>query len=227
MLNSIPHNHSRQVTSQYYLTTVLTHEPQLTDILDFGCGEGNSFDLIKKQYAQIRWVGLDLEHSPEVNKRATQSRNFCTYDGVHIPFQNSSFDVVYTNQVFEHVRHPEMVLKEIKRILRNGGYFMGSTSYLEPYHSLSLWNYTPYGFQKLLEENGFCLKELRPSIDALSLIVRSLLQTPRFFNYFWQCESPLNFIVSGLGRLWMKNSYEINKVKLQYCGQFCFLARKI
>ena len=32
-----------------------------------------------------------------------------------------------------------------------GGWFAGSTSQLELYHSLSLWNYTPVGMVALIE----------------------------------------------------------------------------
>jgi hypothetical protein len=67
---------------------------------------------------------------------------------------------------FEHVRHPEELLSDIARVLRPGGQSIGSTSQLEPYHSLSLWNYTPYGFRVLVEGAGLKLDKIRPSIDA-------------------------------------------------------------
>ena len=67
------------------------------------------------------------------------------YDGNCIPFQNSVFDIVYSKQVLEHVRFPDDAIKEIVRVLKPGGLFIGSVSHTEPYHAYSIFNWTPYG----------------------------------------------------------------------------------
>jgi SAM-dependent methyltransferase len=38
-----------------------------------------------------------------------------------LPFENDSFDFIYSHQVFEHVQRPEVVCRELARILRPGG----------------------------------------------------------------------------------------------------------
>jgi 2-polyprenyl-3-methyl-5-hydroxy-6-metoxy-1,4-benzoquinol methylase len=43
--------------------------------------------------------------------------------GEHLPFRNSSFDIVISLQVLEHVEHPAAVIHEVYRILKPGGWF--------------------------------------------------------------------------------------------------------
>ena len=109
-----------------------------------------------------------------------------------MPFEDGDFDLVYCKQVLEHVRLPEPLLAEVRRVLAPGGWFAGSTSQLEPYHSLSLWNYTPVGFLALLEQAGLRPRRVRPGIDGLTLIAWRLAGNHRCFHRWWGRESPLN-----------------------------------
>jgi SAM-dependent methyltransferase len=94
-------------------------------ILDFGCGEGhrvyqlhdagfkNSFGFNKSDY-----MGIE---NP-VNLRCPQDEQFFRFskDGT-IPFPNSFFDLVISDQVFEHVLDQEKAFREIHRVLKTGG----------------------------------------------------------------------------------------------------------
>ena len=195
-------------------------------VLDLGCGEGNSVDFFRSLAPEVNWFGIDLESSPEVDRRKRKDASFIDFDGTQIPFENNYFDVIFCHQVLEHVKYPSILLKEVARVLKPNGYFVGSTSHLEPYHSLSTWNYTPYGFHLLLSEAGLEFLEVRPGIDALTLIIRVGLGRPAFFARWWNQESPLNSLIGFVGRLIKKNNRQINFAKLMFCGQFCFLATK-
>ena len=223
---AIPGDHSRQVNPRYYVDYLLAQDSSINTVMDLGCGAGNSIDMFRKKKPGIRWIGLDIESSPEVDSRTRDDGEYHTYDGTRIPFDDNYFDLIYSNQVLEHVRNPREVLEEVRRVLRPNGHLIGSTSQLEPYHSYSLWNYTLYGFCLLVEEAGLELIELRPSIDALSLIIRRGLGRPTFLNVLWARESPLNLAIGIAGKLMRKRHLGINRVKLGFCGQFYFLVRK-
>ena len=195
-------------------------------ILDLGCGSGRSVEIFRGIAPDAAWVGIDVEDSPEVRQRTRTDAEFHTFDGVSLPFADARFDVVYCAQVLEHVERPEPLLAEVARVLKPGGRLAGSTSGLEPFHSRSTWNYTPHGLTLLLERAGLEVEELRPSIDALTLIVRRGLGGPRFFDRFWMRESPLNRAIDLFARARRLDAAQANAVKLLFCGQMAFLVRR-
>lgn len=221
----IPDNHSRQVTSMYYVEYLLAQDINLRVVMDLGCGVGNSVDYFRRKNSNIRWVGVDIEESLDVELRARPDAEFLIFDGIHIPFDENYFDLIYCNQIFEHVRYPIDLLKEVHRVLRPDGYFVGSVSRLELCHSSSLRNYTPYGFRLLVEEIGLKLIELRLSIDVLTLILWHGLGRPRFLSQ-WNKESLFNRLINLYGKITGKSHIFINAVKLLFCDQFCFLVCK-
>jgi SAM-dependent methyltransferase len=204
-------------------------EGQLT-LLDLGCGTGDSYEELAQKDQRIRWIGLDIIDSEEVKARARRSLPFCAFDGVRIPLADDSIDIAYSRQVFEHVRHPESLIRETYRVLKPGSSFVGSTSHLEPFHSRSYWNYTPYGFCVLLRDAGFHSIVVRPGIDSLSLIGRrwlAYLKLASLAEPFFKIESPMNVFSELALRLLGEPANRRNAFKLLFTGQFCFSARKL
>ncbi len=159
-------------------------------VLDLGCGAGDSVALFRARDPHVEWVGLDVPGSPEASDRTRRDARFETFDGISMPFADGSFELVYCKQVLEHVRHPERLLAEVYRVLVPGGWFAGSTSQLELYHSLSLWNYTPVGFVELIEAVGLRAVELRPGIDGLTIMAWRLAGGHRYFHRWWERNRP-------------------------------------
>jgi SAM-dependent methyltransferase len=195
-------------------------------VIDLGCGAGDSVVQFRDVNPDVRWVGVDVEASPEVALRRRTDAEFVTFDGVKLPFEDASFDAVYCKQVLEHVREPGPLLAEVARVLRPGGVLAGSTSQLEPFHSYSTWNYTPYGLKLLLEGAGLTLEEVRPGIDSLAVIVNRGLGMRRVTRRWWAVESPLNRIADAFGRARGLEPRQVNAIKLLLCGQFAFMARR-
>jgi len=198
-------------------------------LLDLGCGTGATYDVFRRRSKNARWIGLDIADSPEANAQASRPPGFCTYDGVQIPLAKNSVDIVYSHQVFEHVRHPAVLLSETQRVLKQGGLFIGSTSHLEPLHSRSFWNYTPYGFCTLLRDAGFQSIRVRPGIDSLTLISRrlfGLVGLSGLFAPFFTLESPTNLLLEAGLRLLRQPVKRRNFFKLLFSGHFCFIAQK-
>jgi SAM-dependent methyltransferase len=222
----LPDDHARQVTSRYYVDLVMRGDPVPRVVVDLGCGRGNSVSAFRAHAADVTWVGIDIGDSMEAQQRTRDDVPFVHYDGWDVPLAGASVDVVYSHQVLEHVRDPSFHIGEITRVLRPGGAFIGSTSQFEPYHSRSYWNFTPLGFQALVNDGGLHLEELRPGIDGVTLIMRQFLDRPKRFSQWFTEGSPLHVLVDDWGTRGGRRTALVNLRKLQFSGQFAFLARK-
>lgn len=83
-------------------------------ILDFGCGSGAC--VMEYRKAGIDAYGCDIiieEKDPHLRPVERGSNK--------IPFEDNSFDFVYSDQVMEHVQDHASVLAEISRVLKPGG----------------------------------------------------------------------------------------------------------
>ena len=95
-------------------------------ILDFGCGDGFfAQTTFGKNYID---VGVDI-HSNRRTQEARQNniyKKLVLYNGSKLPFPDSSFQTVISNCVFEHIPDLPNTLKEIRRVLKPGGYILSS-----------------------------------------------------------------------------------------------------
>ncbi len=219
----VPGDHSRQTLADAYAARDLglTASPR---VMDLGCGRGDSVDLFRSTHPDVRWVGVDIEDSPEVSERVRGDAEFVTFDGERLPFGDEEFDLVYCKQVLEHVRRPEPLVADVARVLKPGGWLAGSTSHLEAFHSRSIFNHTPYGLKLLVERAGLELVEVRPGIDGFTLVAWRALGMPRFFHRWWARDSPGNVAITLACRLAGFDHRTVNTAKLTLCGQFSFLA---
>ena len=221
--DQIPDDHARQYRSQDYLRDAMNALDAPAVMVDLGCGNGRSARFAKRYKPDIRWVGVDIMQSSLAKQVAGEQ--VLLYDGVNLPFADGSVPLIYSNQVMEHVRHPEPLLREIERVLQPGGVFIGSTSQLEPYHAGSLWNYTIYGFKVLVEDAGLAVEEVRPGIDGISLVQRQWFGR-RPEHGAWFELSPLNTQIDQEDAARRREVKYTNYRKLQYCGHFSFRVRK-
>lgn len=74
-------------------------------ILDAGCGRGDFSDAFKK--IGLDACGIDIKD--------------CNFELDRFPFKDSTFDIVFSKSVIEHLKNPENFSKEIFRILKPGG----------------------------------------------------------------------------------------------------------
>lgn len=221
----LPEDHSRQSSADQLAGTLAPRLASRGRILDLGCGDGASVDFFRALLPGFDWVGLDVADSPEARTRTRGDAAFLVFDGTSIPTADSAFDLVFSRQVLEHVRHPDTLVREVARVLAPGGYFLGSVAYLEPYHSFSIFNLTPYGLWRVLGEAGLTILELRPGVDGPSLMVRQLLGRPRVLGKLFR-QSPWNLLLGVAAAAFRLGQPERNYLKLQFAGHVCFLARK-
>ena len=97
-------------------------------ILDAGCGEGYGSNLLAE--VATKAIGIDISREAIRHAREKYSRENLHYyvtDVVNMDFADNTFDVIVSFQVIEHLNNPLKFLKEIKRVLKKGGWAIIST----------------------------------------------------------------------------------------------------
>jgi SAM-dependent methyltransferase len=92
-------------------------------VLDLGCRSG----AVAQHYLPGNEViGLDIDYA--ALRHATKRGIQAVYGNVEkrLPFEDRSFDVVVAGEMLEHVRAPEEVVAEVRRVLRPAGTLAGS-----------------------------------------------------------------------------------------------------
>jgi len=159
------------------------------DLIDFGCGDMPYRSAILPYVNQ--YIGVDLAMNPLAQ--------------YHVDFDsktdlpNACADIVLSNQVLEHVDNPQGYLQEAWRLLKPGGTLILSTHGYWYYHPTpyDYWRWTSAGLQRVIQENGFEIKEftglLGLAASGVQLFQDALInKTYRFLHY------PLAFILQGL-----------------------------
>ena len=90
-------------------------------VLDYGVGEGKYLRLIGAHRPGARLAGVDIR---EPKTAQTFEFHRIGTDG-SLPFDDNSFDLAVSLDVLEHVASVEATLREIERVLRPGGAFVG------------------------------------------------------------------------------------------------------
>lgn len=93
-------------------------------VLEVGCGMGT--DLLEFAKGNANVIGIDLtpRHLKLSRKRFELNGfkgNFVVADAESLPFQDASFDHVYSIGVLHHIPHPRLAAAEIHRVLKPGG----------------------------------------------------------------------------------------------------------
>lgn len=223
--NHIPDDHSRSQSIHCYIKQIFSKHPDITTILDLGCGEGDSIDLFGNVKSDVIWHGVDIEGSPEVKKRLRKSDSISSFDGVNLPYPDRYFDLIFCNQVLEHARNPDALITDAFRVLKPNGLFVGSVSYMEPYHSYSIFNFTPYGIARVFRDAGFDVKEIRPGNDAWLLINRQLFNRSKILSPIWN-HNFLHGFIGLIGSIFRLGHRERNCLKIQFSGHLVFSARR-
>lgn len=112
---------------------ILSRIARSSRILDFGAGRGN-VEAMNFRGKVLHVAGVDVEPAVLANPYRDDAA-VLTPPEYRIPFPESSFDVVFADNVLEHLENPELVLGEIGRVLKPGGAFLGKTP--------GKWHYMP------------------------------------------------------------------------------------
>ncbi|MDO9355478.1 MAG: class I SAM-dependent methyltransferase [Solirubrobacteraceae bacterium] len=105
-------------------------------MLDIGPHQGHFTERVARQIGtkDVRGVELIADHVAEARSRGIEVTLGDVDDG--LPFEDETFGVVLANQVIEHVRRTDLFMKEIRRVLKPGGFACISTNNLSSWHNV-------------------------------------------------------------------------------------------
>ncbi|NQT33732.1 class I SAM-dependent methyltransferase [bacterium] len=172
--------------SRYMLSELPTADNDNALSLDIGCGAMPHRVYIER--AGYQYIGFDCD-DPQAS---------IIGDAHAIPFPSEHFDLATSYATFEHFRYPPIVMNEVFRTLKPGGYLHGWVAFIEGFHD-SYFHMTHWGIGSLLKQAGFQIVWLEPDRNSLWHIVHNMF--PRF------SESLIRKLIAPvylMHRLWFK-----------------------
>lgn len=201
---------------------IISHFPKAKSagslMLDLGCGTAIHRDVC--EHAGFEYVGLDYDSigAPILG------------DAHSLPFKDESFDFVLSVAVLEHIRFPLVMMKEVNRVLKPKGVFIGSVAFLEPFHQGSFYHHTHLGTFNSLNESGLKIEAVCPSDKWSVLVAQATMglfpKMPRFLSRL--IVAP----VQAIHRAWwwiggIVSNKATEEVRItNTTGAFTFIARK-
>ena len=115
-------NHARNWDDNLFRDRILSYVSDKT-VLDLGAGAG-IVDAMNFKGVARKVCGVDLDHRVEANPMLDEGR---VADASGIPYPDQVFDVVFADNVVEHLSDPLSVFREVHRVLKPGGVFLFKT----------------------------------------------------------------------------------------------------
>ena len=139
-------------------------------VADIGCGTGYGSAMLSKLN---RVVGIDSSRNAlEYARTQHPSIDFILGSAERIPVCDACLDAVFAFEVIEHLREPEKLLAECRRVLRIGGALVLSTP--NPGHLGNVWQHRLLGRQmpvKVDMSNPYHMREF--PYDEMRKLLRS------------------------------------------------------
>jgi ubiquinone/menaquinone biosynthesis C-methylase UbiE len=178
----------RWATQEVVLRRMLQNHPRVAAAADIGCGGGHYLlDLLVPVAGQI--TGIDIfPENLRIAERRVRERNLS--DRVRIlnagaeaiPLEDESVDLILCTEVLEHLPDSGQAVREIRRILRNGGSAILSIPippdpYPNPEHLHD--SFLPADLEALLAANNFSIVDRATCMFAATRAVLWLTQALR------------------------------------------------
>ena len=164
--------------------------PSNSRILDVGCGSASYWNL----RSDLNWVGVDI--NPE--SKAT----FVIESNKAYPFENEVFDAIILSFSIEHIANLDLLIKELTRVLKQGGIVVIRCPFLYPLHDTpdDYWRFSLEGLAILFSNFKMVKFNYAGNYFLGAAVYRNyyLLQTfERVFSQgFWRAFFFLPFILT-------------------------------
>jgi ubiquinone/menaquinone biosynthesis C-methylase UbiE len=93
------------------------------DVLELGCGAGAMSFALERRGGVVTGIDIDPRALDVARRWGQHRKSNCTFlqCSSEIPLPSAAFDVVYSSSTFEHIAEPEVMLRELARVLRPDG----------------------------------------------------------------------------------------------------------
>jgi ubiquinone/menaquinone biosynthesis C-methylase UbiE len=133
------------------------------EILEVGSGRGGGANFVKKYHCPHKVIGIDIAHNAVKLSRqmhSTEGLYFFQGNAERIPFPDETFDAVLNVESCHAYGSVPAFLKEVKRVLKPGGYFL-CTDMRSPEGLQTLRNNLLKSGLEILEEENVSMNVIR------------------------------------------------------------------
>lgn len=123
-----------QESNQRRVRAILKDLSQRTDanrLLDVGCGTGLVLDLAHDLFQELDGIDITKEMLEKVTTRTNVRVQLA--NATAIPFPDKTFDAVTAYSVLHHIEDLDRIFKEIRRVLKPGGFLYADESPSQDY----------------------------------------------------------------------------------------------
>lgn len=154
-------------------------------LLDVGCGNGTFLSMVLNKF-DVEVSGIDISSGMiEKNKELLDGRaDLKVGDSEHLPWNDGSFDIVTCNASFHHYPNPDLVLKEMRRVLRPDGILMIADPFT-PNEILRFFLNILIKFSKSGDVRIYSRKEMQGLLEKGGFtLIKWEIEGERFKKYF-------------------------------------------
>jgi SAM-dependent methyltransferase len=138
-------NHLKNWDDRLFREKILSYLTKDSVVLDLGAGAGIVAAMDFRGLAS-RICGVDLDPRVEQNPMLHEGK---VSDAGEIPYDAETFDVVFSDNVMEHIADPASVLKEAWRVLKPNGVLLFKTP--NKFHYMpTIARWTPHRFHQFV-----------------------------------------------------------------------------
>lgn len=198
-------------------------------VLDIACGTGYGLGFLKGNARRVTGVDVDLEAARQARKECAENADVLLGDGLKLPFEDESFEVVTSFETLEHIHARPQFLAELKRVLKQDGLLILSTpnaNYTQPVNGKPLnpfhvFEYKPEELRGELENHfkiekflGQSLSDefgIPPFYDAQQKLSKDFVTQTKLFGWKIINKMPLGLRENVSETLWKRPFYPTDK----------------
>jgi SAM-dependent methyltransferase len=187
----------RNWDDQLFRERILSRLKRGSSVLDLGAGAG-IVDQMNFRGLVASVCGVDLDPRVVNNPMLDEGR---VANADRIPYEANRFDIVFSDNVLEHLDQPLEVFREVARVLKPGGIFLFKTP--NKWHYMpTIARLTPHGFHQYVNRlrgramvdtfptryQANCLKDVERLAAASGLLVESVERVegrPEYLRMTW------------------------------------------